>query len=1035
MQHREGEQIDLIKSETKRGQITVKYISLFLIFIAVSSAQEVGARYLIITHDNFYNDIQPLAEWKHKKGMRTKVVTLSQIGSTSSQIKSYIQNAYNTWQTPPEYLLLVGAPNLLPWGSSYSDNYYMDMDSDIFNEILAGRLTVHSSTEAQTVVNKILLYERTPDLTDSTWFIDACLIVNEDYNIYPPQPGSDDYIYWSDIRHAYTLMLANGYNEMDTLSDLLGDDANDVIQSVNNGRAFVLYRGQGVGNWWSPFGVNPNYTANGNRLPIVLSITCRTIGTGSSPAIAEQWLLTGTPTEPRGGAGYFATTTTGSHIAHLRSATAQGFFTGIFVDGKKTFGEACESGRLNVYTMYGSSSEYRGFATLGDPEMNIWTGIPRLAEVSHDSILYAGTESLSVMVTLNSAAVESALVCIVLDTTIYEYGYTAPDGTIDLYLDTLYSGTMELTVSGQNIIPYETVIEICDTNPIIAYQSHMLTDSLCNNNGIPERGETILLRTLVKNIGVSPAHDVKGILRTNDTLVYITDSVVSFGDLYPQDSSDGLNPFVFTIAPYCPGGHDVYFSILISDTAGGEWNSNFVVNIQKLDNSTGPDVYGYYMYDNTDSLSGNAPVFEWIEIASPTNLVSEITDEYSDTVTYTLPFGFKFYGMDYPSIGICTNGFLEMGRSSSIRAENQPIPAAGEPYRFLAPFWDDLDPSQQGDIYYYYDDANHRWIVEYESCAHYGNHMLQETFQVILMDPQYYPTPTGDGQILFQYMTVADATSNTVGIEHHTEIIGLQYLYNGYYHPNARPIIGNRAILVTTKPPTGFMNTPWLYMTSLAMDDSVGGNNNGIAEPGETIDIHINIHNNGDTIAHAVEGTLSTTDSDVQILDGFAAFGDISAGSTVGNPGDPYSIHISATPTDSTAGLILHLVANNGTYQKTDYFTVIIHDATGIQENGTLSGQHVYGLHVHPSPFRDRINISYGLLSTTFPADRPTLKVFDITGRLVKSFILSNSSSAFTGSVTWDGTDDYSRSIAQGVYFVQMENCDHRYTKKIVFLK
>ena len=123
-----------------------KFVALFLILVAVSYAQEVGARYLIITHDNFYADIQPLAEWKHKKGMMTKVVTLSQIGSTSFAIRSYIQNAYNTWPIPPEYLLLVGAPNLLPWGSSYSDNFYMDMEGNFLNDILAGRLT--SSSES-----------------------------------------------------------------------------------------------------------------------------------------------------------------------------------------------------------------------------------------------------------------------------------------------------------------------------------------------------------------------------------------------------------------------------------------------------------------------------------------------------------------------------------------------------------------------------------------------------------------------------------------------------------------------------------------------------------------------------------------------------------------------------------------------------------------------------------------------------------------------------------------------------------------------
>jgi hypothetical protein len=199
-----------------------KILIVLLIFYAVCFAQEIGARYLIITHDNFYDAIQPLAQWKHKKGIRTKVIKLSEIGSDSTQIKNYITDAYNNWQIPPEFLLLVGAPNYLPFpqiGWTYTDNYYTDIEGNIYNEILSGRLTVHNPTEAQTVVNKILLYERTPYMDDSLWFINACLIVREDYDTY------DDSIYWSDIRHAKNLMLNAGYNTIDTLSRAAGNSS------------------------------------------------------------------------------------------------------------------------------------------------------------------------------------------------------------------------------------------------------------------------------------------------------------------------------------------------------------------------------------------------------------------------------------------------------------------------------------------------------------------------------------------------------------------------------------------------------------------------------------------------------------------------------------------------------------------------------------------------------------------------------------------------------------------------------------------
>jgi hypothetical protein len=104
-------------------------------------------------------------------------------------------------------------------------------------------------------------------------------------------------------------------------------------------------------------------------------------------------------------------------------------------------------------------------------------------------------------------------------------------------------------------------------------------------------------------------------------------------------------------------------------------------------------------------------------------------------------------------------------------------------------FWDDLDPSEAGDIYQYYNDTEHCWIIEFYEVDHYGGPGDYETFQVILYDPAYYTTPTGDGEMVFQYYTVSDVTSNTVGIEDSTETIGIQWVYNNTYDPTAAPLV------------------------------------------------------------------------------------------------------------------------------------------------------------------------------------------------------------------------------------------------------
>ncbi len=1009
-----------------------KVLIVLLIFCAAGFTQEIGARYLIITHDNFYNDIQPLAQWKHKKGIRTKIAKLSEIGSSASQIKTYIENAYNNWQIPPEFLLLVGAPNYLPFqtvSGTYSDSYYGNMNGDLYNEILPGRLTVHNTTEAQTVVNKILLYERTPYMDDSLWFINACLILRNDYD-------PDDAIYWSDIHHAKDLMLQNGYNTIDTLASEFGDNANDVIQAVNSGRAFVLYRGQGVGNWWSPFAVNPDATANGAKLPIVLSITCKTIGTSSNPATAEKWLLTGSPTAPRGGAAYFATTTVICGGAHLRSAVCQGFFNTIFEDGNTTFGGACEGGRRKVYDMYGSASEYRGFTTLGDPEMNIWTAIPKPVDVLHVSSLSVDDESLSILVEFNSAPLESALVCIVLlDSVIYQSEITDNNGNITFYFDSLIPGEMDITVTGNNILPYETTIPIIATDIYLTYCGHTINDSLANNNGFPESGETILLRTIIKNIGGSTAQNVIATLSTNDPMVSIIDSVTYVGNIMPQDSSPGISPFVFAISPFCPGGHIVDFNLLMSDASTNTWTSNFSIIINSFSGTTGPDQYGYYIYDDTDTLSGNAPEFNWFEIASIGTLVSEITNEDADTVTYSLPFTFKYYGIDYSSIGMCSNGFLEMGYSTYRMGDNGSIPYQGGPKRMLAPFWDDLDPNLYGDIYYYHDTANHRWIVEFKDCAHYGSSSQRETFQVILLDPQYYPTPTGDGEILYLYSHVTNATSNTVGMEDQTEQRGLQYLCNNTYDANAAPLVSNRALLITTKPPAGTYNTPWLHIIDYTINDSAGGNNNGIVEPDETIDIYISIKNDGDTSAYNVTGILRCNDNDAEVIDSISSFGNIAVGATANNTGDAYTVHVSNNPADSTIGFSLQLECNGGTYNKTDYFTIYIYGLPGVDEQELLGHGNSFGLQIFPNPFRQITDIRCKMQDARCTKQDISLKIYDVAGRLVKDFKLPTTYSLLPTSVSWDATDDNGREVASGIYFISLDIDDYKQIKKVVLLK
>jgi hypothetical protein len=1023
-----------------------QHIILLVLLVCASLAQDIGARYLIITHDNYYDAILPFAQWKHKEGLRTRIAKLSQIGSTADDIRAFIMNAYNNWQTPPEYVLLVGAPNYLPFplvNGTYTDNYYTNMDGDVFNEILSGRLTVHNTLEAQTVVTKMLAYERSPGMTDSLWFKKACLIVREDND-----GSGDDTIYWNDAEYAAGYMYASGYVDIDTLSRNQGDAYSSVYNLTNQGLGFVMYRGSGTNNWYEPFNGNWDVLNNGCKLPIVLSMTCNTLGTGSTAAQAEKWFLTGTPAALRGAAGYFATTTHGLNMAYLRSAVTRGFFDGVFMDQDRTFGQACEHGRLRVYQMYGSESEYSGFTTIGDPAMNIWTDTPRAITVTHDPAITVGTpDTVNVSVRYQSNPVESAYVCIAFDTVIYQTGYTDSNGDISFTCSAPFAGPMDITASGRNLKPYEGIISVNDGEVFLVYNDRVYEDSLGNDNGVVDPGETIILWATIRNISAVAAEGVKAFLRTDDSLICLGDSVAYFGNIAGGSLATGLNPFIFSVSNNSQA-HIIGFNLLMQDAYGDTWTGNFTVMTTGAANNgggSGPDAYGYYIYDDTDASSGNAPVYNWFEIAPPAggpgNIIGEITNEDADTVTKPLPFSFKFYGINYSTTGISSNGIVELGNATYPYSNNDPIPQPGRAKHFAASFWDDLNPGNldggHGDIYEYYNAANHRWILEfYEVALGYGSHPW-ETFQIILRDPAYYTTPTGDGEFLIIYKSISNATSNTVGIEDETETRGLQYLYNNSYDINAAALTDHRALLVTTKPPVEGEHEPWLHLTGHATGDSLGGDGDGLLEPGETVEVALTVANGGDTLAGGVAGTIRTASSSVVLVDTVAGFGDIAAGGAAGNVTDPFVIAIAASPADTVAGFVVHFVCNGGAYEADGYFTLFIHDESGVEELRQTAGSRTL-LSVSPNPSSGNMLIKYRIPNIKYQMNaqsQMSLKIYDAAGRLVKSFDLESCIPDRESAVTWAGADETGRKVPAGVYFVRLEANGKECTEKAILLR
>ncbi|MBI9032501.1 choice-of-anchor D domain-containing protein, partial [bacterium] len=228
-----------------------------------------------------------------------------------------------------------------------------------------------------------------------------------------------------------------------------------------------------------------------------------------------------------------------------------------------------------------------------------------------------------------------------------------------------------------------------------------------------------------------------------------------------------------TLAPDTQGT----YNYVINNTGSGDLE--VLVEITDAErNSGGPDTYGYTWKDINEA----GVTYDWIDISSTGTVVSEGDDTIE---AITLPFTFSFYGEEYTEVYVCSNGFLSF-TSTSTAYTNANIPNSTVPNALIAPFWDDLKPTgaEWGNVYY--KNFSTYSIVQWENVSHFNssNPTNNETFQVILYN---------NGDIKYQYHTVALNTSCTVGIENQAGDDGLLINYNSAF------LVSEYAILITTE--------------------------------------------------------------------------------------------------------------------------------------------------------------------------------------------------------------------------------------------
>uniref|UniRef100_A0A7C4XMH7 T9SS type A sorting domain-containing protein n=1 Tax=candidate division WOR-3 bacterium TaxID=2052148 RepID=A0A7C4XMH7_UNCW3 len=557
--------------------------------------------YLIITAPPMDTVFQKLADWKTKKGVRSKVRTTNWIIShypgedDAAKIRNYLKTLPDSGVM---YVLLGGDVDFIPCRFAYAmdcsagyypgredtmpcDLYYADLQGnwnfdgdhsygeiedsiDLYPDLFVGRAPVNTIAEAQKFVEKVLTYEKNPplDYLNNALFAAEILWENPytDQGVHKNRIGDESFP--SDF-------------ELTKLYESLGNETPQTVKAaIRAGQNLINHDGHG---WIDAMGVGTGYLnsqdfdtlTNEPKYGILYSIGCWTNAFDFS-SISEAFV-----NSPQGGGVAFIGNTSygwgspGNPGFGYSDRFDSRFFYSLFIEENFHLGEALAMAKAYFIPYSREKNVYRWHQyqlnLLGDPELPIWTHNPETLLVSYPQSIPVGNAKILITVKAKQTAspIRDALVCLMKGNESYSAGYTDASGSIFLDATPLTTGDFALTVTAHNYLPVEKTIPV-ESGPYVNYQGWSINDPFGNNDHIPNPGEILFLSPIIKNCGNAGASSIQLVLRSPDNNVTIGDSIASINFLAPGDSIIIENAFAVEIGSV-GNGYCIEFNLEISD--------------------------------------------------------------------------------------------------------------------------------------------------------------------------------------------------------------------------------------------------------------------------------------------------------------------------------------------------------------------------------------------------------------------------------------------------------------------------------------
>ncbi len=378
-----------------------------------------GADWIAISHADFLAQANTLAAHRASfSDMQTWVIDIEDVVNQygyglhlPSAIRDYLKHSLS-WTTRPGYVTIFGAATYNPrnldcadascpggltyWDKNqptfvvtdlvYEDRFQGQIPSDhtlvllenddLIADMAVGRIAAETTAEAQSAVEKIILYEQN-QLTAAPWQKNILFVAdNADSggNFYAENLTTAANHIPAGYSTKQRYLVDGTVNETDTLrQDMISDITNETGVSILN------YRGHGyVWGWANPTILSTldsslDFWINTQRPTVILSADCLD-GNFAFPginALSKALLTLKVGNDPVGAAAFWSSSGLGYTGEH--SALHRGFYDGLFQQNLLTIGDAINYAKLNYQQSGYNDSELFSFILQGDPAMQMFT--------------------------------------------------------------------------------------------------------------------------------------------------------------------------------------------------------------------------------------------------------------------------------------------------------------------------------------------------------------------------------------------------------------------------------------------------------------------------------------------------------------------------------------------------------------------------------------------------------------------------------------------------------------------------------------